>query len=229
MQLALIPPGTFSMGADDGNARRMPVHGVRISQPFFMSAFEVTNAQWKRVMGGVPSQWQEDDHPVEHVSWDDATDFCRRLSELPGERTLGRVYRLPTEAEWEYACRAGTTTRYFFGDDPSRLGDYGWFTDNADSMTHPVGLKAPNPWGLYDMHGNVGEWCGDWFGSYPSGAVTDPSGPPEGTMRVRRGGGWISHADDCVLVNRIVNGPLYSSNRVGLRVVLTWASAETRP
>jgi formylglycine-generating enzyme required for sulfatase activity len=224
MRLTLIPPGTFSMGAEDGNPRRIPVHEVRISQPFFLGMHEVTNAQWRRVMGSTPSHWEDEDRPVEHVTWDDAMDFCRHLSELPAERAAGRVYRLPTEAEWEYACRAGTNTSFSFGEDSSLLDDHGWFAGNSGMMTHPVGLKTPNPWGLHDMHGNVGEWCSDWYHVYPSFAVADPQGPPGGTMRVRRGGGWISPAEDCVSVNRIRNAPAFHNDRLGLRVVLTWTT-----
>jgi len=111
-------------------------------------------------------------------------EFCRKLSAMPAEKTAGHVYRLPTEAEWEYACRSGTTTAYGFADDASRLDDYGWFLGNSDSSTHPVGEKKPNAWGLYDMHGNVWEWCQDWYGAYPSGSATDPTGVSSGSIRV---------------------------------------------
>ncbi|MDG2221300.1 MAG: formylglycine-generating enzyme family protein, partial [Rubripirellula sp.] len=136
-------------------------------------------------------------NPVETVSWEDAVEFCRKLSELPKEKAAGHVYRLPTEAEWEYACRAATTTKYSFGDDGSQLGEYAWLEGNADSKTHPVGEKNPNAWGLYDMHGNVFEWCQDWYGDYSSDMVTDPTGASAGSGRVIRGGCWSLSAEDC--------------------------------
>ena len=149
---------------------------------------EVTQEQYQKVMGTNPSEFKGPQNPVETVSWADAVEFCRKLSAMPAEKTAGHVYRLPTEAEWEYACRSGTTTAYGFGDDASRLGDYGWFGGNSDSSTHPVGEKKPNAWGLYDMHGNVWEWCQDWYGEYPSGSATDPTGATSGSIRVSRGG-----------------------------------------
>ncbi|MFM8634129.1 MAG: formylglycine-generating enzyme family protein [Planctomycetia bacterium] len=187
--LVKIPAGTFTMGQADGAKNETP-HRVTLTKPFYIGAYEVTNAQWKCVMGTVPSLRKDDGRPVERVTWEDAIEFCRKLSALPEERKAGRVYRLPTEAEWEYACRAGTNTKYSFGDDESRLSEYGWYGSNSGSQTHPVGQKKANAWGLYDMHGNVWEWCSDWYGDYPDGAVTDPKGPSEGSVRVRRGGGW---------------------------------------
>ena len=159
-----------------------------------MGVYEVTNAQYKRVMSKIPSKRKDDDSPVEQMSCQDAMEFCEKLTQLPEERGAGRVYRLPTEAEWEYACRAGTTTKYSFGDVDSQLGYYGWFSGNADEQTHPVGLKKPNGWGLYDMHGNVWEWCNDFYGYYPDGAVTDPQGLLSGSGRVLRGGSCRSSA-----------------------------------
>jgi eukaryotic-like serine/threonine-protein kinase len=142
--------------------------------------YEVTQGEYERVMGTNPSHFKGDPRlPVETVSWQDAMTFCERLSALPAERSAGRVYRLPTEAEWEYACRAGSTTIYSFGDSEGSLGDYAWYDSNSGSKTHPVGQKRPNAWGLYDMHGNVWEWCSDWYdGSYyASSPVDDPTGP----------------------------------------------------
>ena len=189
MRFRLIPAGAFRMGSHPGNKPHpQALHDVRITKPFYCGVYEVTNAQWKAVMRNMPSLWKDDTHPVECVSWDDVTAFCRRLSDLPEERRAGRVYRLPTEAEWEHACHAGTTTTYSFGNDESKFGDYGWYAGNSDNKTHPVGKKNPNPWGLHDMYGNVGEWCSDWFGDYPIEPVTDPEGPTEGSVRVYRGG-----------------------------------------
>ena len=194
MKLRLIPAGTFTMGDADGPREEKPPHQVTLTRPFYIGVYEVTNAQYKRVMAKIPSEQKHDGRPVEQVSWQDAMEFCEKLSQLPEERKVGRVYRLPTEAEWEYACRAGTTTKYSFGDVDSQLGYYGWFSGNADEQTHPVGLKKPNGWGLYDMHGNVWEWCNDFYGYYPDGAVTDPQGLLSGSGRVLRGGSCRSSA-----------------------------------
>ena len=162
-----------------------------------MGVHEITQAQYEQVMGINPSEFKGADNPVETVNWDDAVEFCRRLSELPAEKKAGNLYRLPTEAEWEYACRAGTTTKYSFGDDESDFGEYGWYRENSGITTHPVGSKLPNAWGLYDMHGNVYEWCQDRHGDYPSGSVTDPTGPAVGSYRVYRGGSWNFTAVRC--------------------------------
>ena len=180
MKLVLIRPGKFMMG--DGKDR----HEVTLSKPFYMGVTEVTQAQYEAVMGANPSHFKGATNPVEMVYWNDAAGFCKKLSEKTRQ-----TFRLPTEAEWEYACRAGTQTAYSFGDDPSALGDYAWWDWNGGWTTHPVGQKRPNAWGLYDMHGNVWEWCADWFGEYPKGPVTDPSGPATGSgARVVRGGAW---------------------------------------
>ncbi|MCH2118999.1 MAG: SUMF1/EgtB/PvdO family nonheme iron enzyme, partial [Pirellulales bacterium] len=178
MKLNLIPPGEFTMGDGDD------AHQVTLTQAFEMGIHEVTQEQYEAVMGTTPSNFKGPQNPVEQVSWDDAVEFCRKLSALPAEKKAGYVYRLPTEAEWEYACRAGTTTAYSFGDDASELGEYAWL----GGKPHPVGLKKPNPWGLYDMHGNVWEWCQDWYGAYPSGSLTDPTGAAVGSTRVNRSG-----------------------------------------
>jgi formylglycine-generating enzyme required for sulfatase activity len=198
MKLKLIPAGTFQMGANDGPPDGKPVYEVRITRPFYIGVYEVTNAQWKRVMGGEPpSRWKDDNRPVEQVRWDDVVNFCDKLSALPAEKAAGRVYRLPTEAEWEYACRAGTTTAYSYGDDEGILGDFAWFGANAGGQSHPVGQKKPNPWGLHDMHGNVLEWCRDRFGPYGAEGASDPTGPATGSVRVARGGCFVETARGC--------------------------------
>ena len=156
---------------------------------------------------------------VETVSWEDAVEFCRRLSDLPEEKAAGRVYRLSTEAQWEYACRAGTTTAYSFGDDASKLGDCAWFGENSGGSPHPVGRKKPNSWGLYDMHGNVWEWCSDWYDQYPSGAVTDPTGPQSGLKRVNLGGCYSRPAADSRLAVRGKHLSSKSFPNLGFRVV----------
>jgi formylglycine-generating enzyme required for sulfatase activity len=178
MKLVLIHPGKFMMGEEEQ-------HEVTLSKPFYMGVTEVTQAQYEAIMGTNPSSFKGPANPVETVSWNDATEFCKKLS----EKTRQAV-RLPTEAEWEYACRAGTKTAFSFGDDESALGDYAWYAANSGDTTHPVGQKKPNAWGLFDMHGNVWEWCADWWGVYPKGAVTDPQGPASGKYRVLRGGAW---------------------------------------
>ena len=207
MKFKLIPAGTFTMGDGDD------AHDVTLTKPFKMGVHEVTQAQYEQVMGVNLSKYKGADNPVENVSWDDAVEFCRKLSELPAEKAAGNVYRLPTEAEWEYACRAGTTTKYSFGDDESKLGDYGWFSENSGTKPHPVGGKKPNAWGLYDMYGNVWEWCQDLYGDYPSGTVTDRTGAAQGSYRVGRGGGWLDPAEVCRSAFRGRDSPVVPHQR----------------
>ncbi|MBL8855585.1 MAG: SUMF1/EgtB/PvdO family nonheme iron enzyme, partial [Planctomycetaceae bacterium] len=160
-------------------------------------------------------------HPVDQVSWDDAVEFCKKLSELPEEKAAGRVYRLPSEAEWAYACRAGSNAPFSFGG-LELADDYGWFSPNSKGKTQPVGQKEPNAWRLYDMHGNVKEWCSDWSGDYPEGAVSDPTGPQEGILRINRGGCWLYDAVMCKAGTR-GNGfpPDTRSDYVGFRVAVS--------
>ena len=212
MHFVPIPAGTFTMGDEYA-------HKVTLTQSFHLGQHEVTQEQYEKVMGATPSNFKGPQNPVEKVSWDDAVEFCRKLSELPEEKSGGYVYRLPTEAEWEYACRAGTTTKDSFGDSDSELGEYAWFDDNSGDTTHPVGGKKPNPWGLYDMHGNVLEWCQDWYGGYGSDSATDPTGPESGSNRVRRGGGWINNSGYCRSANRGRSTPDYRDNYLGFRVL----------
>jgi formylglycine-generating enzyme required for sulfatase activity len=186
--------------------------------------YEVTQAEYERVMGTNPSNFSTakvgqdtSQHPVERVTWEDAVEFCRKLSELPEEKSAGRVYRLPTEAEWEYACRAGSQTRYSFADNESQLGDYAWYLSNSDSRTHPVGEKKPNAFGLYDMHGNVYEWCQDWSATY-AGDATDPQGSGSGSYRVFRGGSWFIDARYCRAAYRYRFEPADRDFYLGFRV-----------
>jgi formylglycine-generating enzyme required for sulfatase activity len=232
MKLVLIPKGTFQMGspieeagADDDEEQ----HQVTISNDYYLGVTEVTQGQYEKVMGTNPSYFQKrvirksdsSMYPVEQVSWEDAVKFCKKLSDLPEEKAAGRVYRLPTEAEWEYACRAGSKTAYSFGEGSKSLGDYAWFDGNSNNQTHPVGEKKANAWGLYDMHGNVWEWCSDWYGEYPKGAVSDPVGPREGSYRVIRGGSWNNEAAFCRSAPRYGDLPSVRSLSYGFRVALS--------
>jgi formylglycine-generating enzyme required for sulfatase activity len=228
MKLVLIPKGTFMMGSpesEEGRQKDETQHEVTISKDYYLGVTEVTQGQYEKVMGTNPSYFligrirgSSSNHPIEQVSWEDAVEFCKKLSDLPEEKKAGRMYRLPTEAEWEYACRAGSKTAYSFGESSKSLGDYAWF--DVNSQTHPVGEKKTNAWGLCDMYGNVWEWCSDWYGEYPKGAVSDPRGPKEGSRRVVRGGGWCYEAADCRSAYRYGLDPSRHSYFFGFRVAL---------
>jgi formylglycine-generating enzyme required for sulfatase activity len=208
MKFVLIQAGEFQMGSPDNEKDRQsdegPQHKVKITKPFYMQTTEVTQAQWKAVMGNNPSNFKGDDLPVERVCWEDAQEFIKKLSTKEGLK-----YRLPTEAEWEYSCRAGSTTRFCFGDDESKLGDYAWYDKNSGNKTHPVGTKKPNAWGLYDMHGNVWEWCQDWYDEnyYKNSPAEDPQGPANGEFRVLRGGCWYNYVRLCRSAYRLRDVP----------------------
>jgi formylglycine-generating enzyme required for sulfatase activity len=231
MKLVLIPKGTFMMGSpesEEGRRENESQHEVTISNDYYLGAYEVTQTQYQTVIGNNPSCYQgalvgnqNADLPVENVSLDDAVEFCKKLSELPEEKKAGRVYRLPTEAQWEYACRAGSKTIYSFDDEEGLLPEYGWFKRNSSQRTHTVGLLEPNAWGLYDMHGNVWEWCSDWYGEYPKGAVSDPTGPTMGTDRVNRGGCWLYLAANCRSASRNWAKSSYQDGLLGFRVALS--------
>jgi formylglycine-generating enzyme required for sulfatase activity len=213
----LIPAGTFMMGDANGDDNETP-HHVTLTKGFELGVCEVTQEQYERVMGTNPSDFKGPQNPVEGVSRNDAVEFCRKLS---AENSSGYVYRLPTEAEWEYACRAGTQTKYNFGDSDAELGDYAWYAENSGETTHPVGGKKPNAWGLYDMHGNVREWCQDRYSDYPSRSVNDPTGAVSGSgsFRVVRGGCWYSLSDFCRSAYRLRYTPDYRSCSLGFRVL----------
>jgi formylglycine-generating enzyme required for sulfatase activity len=207
MKFVLVSGGSFLMGSSEQepgrNPNEGPKHRVTLSKPFYLGITEVTQGQWQEVMGDNPSRFRGEDLPVENVSWDDCQEFIRRLN----QREKTRRYRLPSEAEWEYACRAGSTTRFcfgddigssvgkdelrfYFGDEKGILDQYAWYGNNAGNHTHPVAQKTPNAWGLYDMHGNVAEWCQDWYAPYPAAEQKDPQGPPTGSRPVLRGGSY---------------------------------------
>ena len=182
MKLALIPSGKFMMGSPKDEKDRLdnegPQREVTISKAFYMGVYAVTQEQYERIMGENPSYFKGGQNPVETVSWDDAVEFCKKLSQKSS-----KAVSLPTEAQWEYACRAGSTTRFSYGDDDDKLGDYAWYGKNSGSKTHPVGQKKPNAWGLYDMHGNAWQWCSDWYAdTYANANKTDPTGPAFGEL-----------------------------------------------
>jgi formylglycine-generating enzyme required for sulfatase activity len=228
-RMVRIPAGTFEMGSpsdeagrDGDEARRR----VTMSAGFFMGTHEVTQAEWTALMGSNPSFFKGDDLPVERVNWYEAAAYCNALSAKEGLTPAYAIdgdavtwnarangYRLPTEAEWEYACRAGTAAPYYSGDRPD---DAGWYFNNSGNRTHSVGQKTANDWGLYDTHGNVLEWCWDWYGD--GGGQTDPAGAADGTSRVLRGGSWIGGAGILRSANRCGLHPAYRFIDVGFRV-----------
>jgi formylglycine-generating enzyme required for sulfatase activity len=218
MEFVLTSPGEFRMGSPDSDPHAFndekPAHQVEISQPFYLGKYPVTQRQWEMVMGVTPSRFKGDNLPVESVSWDDVQAFMGRLNEREGVDH----YRLPSEAEWEYACRAGSTGLYSFDDEVSQLGEYAWYDENSGDTTHPVGQKKPNAWGLYDMHGNVWEWVEDGKRAYTAHAITDPKGPTDaGAGRVIRGGGWFVSARVARSAFRVAFHPGYRDDYLGFR------------
>ncbi|MFM9118039.1 MAG: formylglycine-generating enzyme family protein, partial [Planctomycetota bacterium] len=227
-----ITYGTYSMGSPiwcELADRDEHLHEVRLTMPFYLGVFEVTQGQFSEVMRTNPShfQWSGSgvaacEHPVEQVTWSEAVEFCRRLSALPRERRAGRVYRLPTEAEWEFACRGGSPGTFHYGDDEAGLATHAWYSQNTDHTTQTVGLKKPNAFGLHDMYGNVWEWCADWYGEYEGRELVsqDPRGPEWGEYRVVRGGSWRSPPENCRSADRGCDVPGRRCDRVGFRVLL---------
>ncbi len=224
MKLVLIHAGSFTMGSPEGEEGRTDYelqHEVTISKSYYLGAYEVTQDQYEKVMGENPSHYNGPKNPVEKVSWEDSVSFCKKLSEMPEEKAAGREYRLPTEAEWEYACRATSPTSYCYGDKADALGEYAWFKENSERRTHPVGEKKPNRRGLYDMHGNVIEWCQDLNAPNQSGAATIPQGAFQGLSRVTRGGSWYDDAVYCRSANRRANDPSSRTSNTGFRLALS--------
>jgi len=232
LDMIWINPGTFTMGSPSDELGRWGdevQHQVTLTQGYWLGKFEVTQAQYEVIMGTNPSDFKGADRPVEKVSWNDAMKFCKKLTEIgkaSGKLPFGYEFTLPTESQWEYACRAGTTTALNSGKNLSdkvecpEMDEVGWYKYNSDDKTHPVGQKQPNAWGLYDMHGNVFEWCLDWFGDYPTSSVTDPTGPSTGSARVVRGGSWDYSACNCRSANRINRSPDSRNAYYGFRVAL---------
>ncbi len=217
MEFVRIKAGTFTMG-DKGEKDATP-HEVTLTKDYWMQTTETTQAQWEAVMGSNPSDFKGADLPVEQVSWEDCQKFMEKLNAKAKEQLKGKAASLPTEAEWEYACRAGSKDKWSFGDDESKLVDYAWYSKNSVGKTHAVAQKKPNAWGLHDMTGNVYEWCQDWYGGY-GGKATDPTGPGSGTSRVLRGGTWAHLATDLYSANRDRVVPAGHNSLIGLRVAL---------
>jgi formylglycine-generating enzyme required for sulfatase activity len=240
VELVTIPAGFFDMGSRRGRAEEKPAHKVWIDS-FLMDRYEVTQAEYEK-LGNIeafpsPAHFKGKDLPVEQVTWPQAARFCNARSRLEGLQPCyneetgacdfgASGYRLPTEAEWEYACRAGTPTDYSFGSDTRQLSDWAWFADNSSRKTHPVGQKKPNPWGLFDIHGNVAEWCQDVFdqGYYKTSPEKNPRGPDEGNEYVLRGGSWKSPGEALRSAARIGESPGFSDaclarDAIGFRCV----------
>ena len=220
MEFVHIAPGSFEMGSSNGDADEKPVHTVAISREFWLGKYEVTQAEYEKLTGGNPSRFEGARNPVETVPWQAAADFCRKLTE--SERGAGRLpagyeYRLPSEAEWEYACRAGTGAAYCFGDDAGRLQEYADHAGNNDSGTAEAGQRLPNAYGLFDMHGNVWEWCADLFRERMT-ADGDTRNPAEQRRSVR-GGNWHDPPENCRSANRCRLLPGSHGNLLGFRVV----------
>ena len=235
LEMVAIPGGWFEMGSTKGGDDESPVHKVWIS-PFWMDRYEVVQEQFKKFQFPDPSHFKNPENPLDQINWTDATMYCNERSLAEGLEPCydeeiwdcnfaANGYRLPTEAEWEYACRAGTNSKYSFGGAIQKLKAHAWFADNSSGKTHPVGRKQPNPWGLYDMHGNVSEWCNDFYFEdfYKQSDERDPKGPAKGQERVLRGGAWNSIADSCRSTYRAsdpsINDTCLASDAIGFRCV----------
>jgi formylglycine-generating enzyme required for sulfatase activity len=240
-KLVLIPASEFEMGSPesdtDAESDERPRHRVRLSRYYYLGKNEVTQREWKAVMGTEPWKGRAyvregADYPAVYISHGDAEEFCRCLSALPAERAAGRVYRLPTEAEWEHGCRGGNKepTKYHFGGSEDDLGKYAWYDKNADDIgeeyAHPVGQKLGNGYGLYDMHGNVREWCSDRYDSYyystSAASGPDPTGPSGGSIRVERGGTWNGGARGSRTAARYGSDPMVRNCSIGFRLALSF-------
>ena len=218
--MVYVSGGTFTMGAtseqgSEAESYEKPTHSVTLSS-YYICKYEVTQALWRAVMGSNPSNFKGNNLPVENVSWYDCQTFIKRLNSY-----TGRNFRLPTEAEWEFAARGGNYSRHYKYSGSNYISDVGWYDDNSGNRTHPVGTKQANELGLYDMSGNVWEWCSDWYGSYSFYSQNDPTGPNSGSYRVNRGGGWNFYAWLCRSSIRYYYSPNYTHYDLGLRLVLS--------
>ena len=220
IEMVKVEAGTFMMGATSEMKKpyswEKPVHQVILTNDYYMGKYEVTQALWQAVMGNNPSKFKGDNLPVETVSWNDCQDFISKLNSL-----TGRNFRLPTEAEWEYAARGGKKSRGYQYSGSSKISNVAWYDGNSGSKTHAVGTKQPNELGIYDMTGNVWEWCQDWYGSYSSSSRTNPTGATSGSIRVRRGGCWGINARYCRSSYRSFSTPVNRGNGLGLRLALS--------
>ncbi|MCH5179175.1 MAG: formylglycine-generating enzyme family protein [Prevotellaceae bacterium] len=213
--MVAVEGGTFEMGNGNGGGDVTPVHNVTLSS-YYIGQTEVTQALWTAVIGSNPSRWKGDDLPVEYVSWNACQNFITKLNALTGEK-----FRLPTEAEWEFAAKGGNKSKGYVYSGSNTIGDVAWYDGNSGDKTHPVGTKMPNELGIYDMSGNVFEWCQDWYGSYSNSAQTNPTGPVSGSDRVLRGGGWSDYATYSRAAYRgYYNTPSISFSNFGLRLAL---------
>ena len=232
-KMIYVEGGTFQMGSTNGGSSEQPIHTVTVSS-FFIGKYEVTQKEWQEVMGYNPSYSEGDNRPVEKVSWYDAVEFCNKLSEKEGLTPAYTIngnnvscnwtangYRLPTEAEWEYAARGGNKSRNYKYSGSDNIDDVAWYDANSDGRSHDVGTIAPNELGIYDMSGNVWEWCWDWYGSYSSSPSSNPRGPNSGSSRVDRGGSWSYYDGSCRVAYRNYRSPGDSLIVLGLRLVRT--------
>ena len=218
-EMVYVEGGTFDMGAtteqgSDAESDEKPVHSVTLDG-YYIGKCEVTQELWEAVMGSNPSHFKGAQNPVENVSWNDCQEFVSRLNSL-----TGRTFRLPTEAEWEYAARGGNKSLHYKYSGSDNIDEVAWYNNNSGSSTHAVGTKSPNELGIYDMSGNVWEWCSDWYGGYSAGAQTNPQGPSSGSYRVLRGGSWINYAGNCRVSIRSYDDPGNSNINFGLRLIL---------
>ncbi len=222
--MILVEGGTFTMGATseqglDAESDEKPAHSVTLSD-YYIGQTEVTQALWRTVMGSNPAYFQKGDkYPVEKVSWDECQQFVQKLNSLLSSQLGGKRFALPTEAQWEYAARGGKKSNGYKYSGSNTLGNVAWYDSNSASITHPVATKSPNELGIYDMSGNVWEWCQDWYGSYSSASQTNPIGASSGSDRVRRGGSWGNDAGICRVSNRDDYAPAYRYSNLGLRLV----------
>jgi formylglycine-generating enzyme required for sulfatase activity len=231
LEMLWVKPGSFTMGSPGSETDRYDderQHQVTLGKGFYLGKHEVTQSQWERVMGNNPSQFKGTDRPVEKVSWDDAVAFCKKLTEMEeraGRLFDGMAYQLPTEAQWEYACRAGTRSAFSRGES---LTSSQASISEGPPETSEVGSYLANPWGFHDMHGNVWEWCVDWYGEYPLGTSPDPVGPADGSARVGRGGSWFNAASSARCASRGSIAPGSSNGTLGFRLSLRSMPATLR-